>query len=74
MRVHKKLRPLTFPLLMSVYMVTLMTALITWVNIGFGAQYLRAWGEAFVVAWPIAFVLILAGAPRLQALTAYLHR
>lgn len=74
MRVHKTLRPFTFPLLMSVYMVTLMTALVTWSNIGFSADYLSAWGHAFIVAWPIAFILILLGAPRLQALTAYLHR
>lgn len=74
MRVHKTLRPFTFPLLMSVYMVTLMTALITWLNIGFGSDYLHAWGQAFLFAWPIAFVLILLGAPKLQALTAYLHR
>lgn len=74
MRVHKSLRHFTFPLLMSIYMVTLMTALITWLNIGFGPEFLPAWGQAFVVAWPIAFVLILLGAPKLQALTAYLHR
>lgn len=66
--------PLVFAVLMSVYMVTLMTFVITWVNTGLGVGFVGRWWRAFYIAWPIAFVLILLGAPRLQRLTAMLIR
>lgn len=66
MRFSPRYAPLLFSLLMSVYMVTLMTFVITWVNTGLGEGFLMRWWRAFYIAWPIAFALILLGAPRLQ--------
>ncbi|WP_104202310.1 DUF2798 domain-containing protein [Billgrantia saliphila] len=65
---------LTFAVLMSIYMVTLMTFVITWVNTGLGEGFLARWWRAFYIAWPIAFALILIGAPRLQRLVGRLVR
>ena len=59
---------LAFPMLMSIYMVTIMTGLVTGVNTGLTDGFLFRWWQAFYVAWPVAFVLILIGAPRLQRL------
>lgn len=63
-----------FSFLMSIYMVTLMTFVITLVNTGLDADFLSRWWRAFYIAWPIAFVLILVGAPRLQLLAGKLIR
>ncbi len=58
--------PLVFAILMSLYMVSGMTFVITWVNTGINAGFLLRWGKAFLVAWPVAFLLVLAGAPRIR--------
>ncbi len=44
------------PILMSAVMAFLMTALITWLNLGFPPDYVRKWLTAFVIAWPAAAV------------------
>ncbi|MGS2744670.1 DUF2798 domain-containing protein [Vreelandella aquamarina] len=61
-----------FAVLMSIYMVTLMTLVITWANTGLSEGFLGRWWRAFYIAWPIAFTLILIGAPQLQKVTARL--
>ncbi|KGK42143.1 hypothetical protein LH51_09470 [Nitrincola sp. A-D6] len=63
---------LVFTFLMSVYMVFIMTCVITLVNTGFTEGFALRWFKAFIVAWPVAFVLILIGAPRLQTLAGKL--
>lgn len=65
---------LLFAVLMSLYMVTIMTGVITWVNTGLAGDFLARWWRAFYIAWPVAFMLILAGAPRLQQLVGRLVR
>ena len=69
-----RLAPLVFAVLMSLYMVSLMTFVITWVNTGLAEGFTGRWWRAFYIAWPIAFALILVGAPRLQRLAAMLIR
>lgn len=61
-----------FSFIMSVYMVTIMTFVITLVNTGMDADFISRWWRAFYIAWPIAFILILVGAPRLQTLAGKL--
>ncbi len=68
---HQKL---VFTFLMSVYMVTIMTFVITLVNTGFADGFLVRWLKAFVIAWPVAFILILVGGPRIQKLAGKLIR
>ncbi len=64
----RRFAKLAFPILMSIYMVTIMTGLVTGVNTGLNEGFLSRWWQAFYVAWPVAFMLILVGAPRLQRL------
>ncbi|WP_151670109.1 DUF2798 domain-containing protein [Nitrincola schmidtii] len=68
---HQKL---VFTFLMSIYMVTIMTFVITLVNTGMADGFLLRWFKAFAVAWPVAFVLILVGGPRIQKLAGKLIR
>lgn len=69
-----RLARLVFSFLMSTYMVTLMTLVITWSNTGLGTGFLARWGQAFLIAWPIAFLLVLVGAPVVQKLSLALVR
>ena len=39
-----------FPVLMSGVMAFMMTALVTWLNLGFPADFLARWIHAFVIA------------------------
>lgn len=61
-----------FSFIMSIYMVSIMTFVITLVNTGMDSAFAGRWWRAFYIAWPIAFILILVGAPRLQAFAARL--
>lgn len=63
-----------FPILMSLYMVTSMTLVITWVNTGFNEGFISRWWRAFYIAWPIAFTLIAVGAPQIGRLVGRLNK
>lgn len=43
-----------FPVLMSGVMAFLMTALVTWLNLGLPADFMTRWLQAFAIAWPCA--------------------
>ena len=47
-----------------------MTFVITWANTGMNEGFILRWFRAFYIAWPIAFSLILLGAPRIQKFVA----
>lgn len=72
--IKPSLAPLVFAILMSLYMVSGMTFVITWVNTGLNAGFMLRWGKAFLVAWPVAFLLVLAGAPRIRRFVESLVR
>ena len=57
---------IVFALLMSMLMSGLMTGWVTWLNLGLTVDFLGRWGQAFVSAWPAAFVIVLAVAPTVQ--------
>lgn len=38
------------------------------------AQWLHAWGQAFILAWPVAFLVFRLGAPRVRRLVGWLCR
>lgn len=62
--------PLIFAFLMSIYMVTVVSFVITWVNTGMSSGFALRWLRAFYIAWPLAFSLLIIGAPRVQRLVA----
>nr|WP_314628129.1 DUF2798 domain-containing protein [uncultured Janthinobacterium sp.] len=55
-----------FAFLMSLVMTLLMSAWVTWLNIGLQADFLPRWRHAFFAAWPIAFCAVMLFAPRVQ--------
>jgi MFS family permease len=63
------IKKLLFPILMSCYMAFLMTGLITYINTGFDGDFGWRWLQAFLIAWPIAGVLVLVGGQRIRHLS-----
>ncbi len=57
------------PVIMAGIMAFLMTALITWINLGFPSDYIVLWAKAFVIAWPAAAVAAYIAIPIAQRLT-----
>ena len=39
---------------MSAMMVAMVTLLVTWLNLGFRADFILQWAKAYFIAWPIA--------------------
>ncbi|AXE29562.1 DUF2798 domain-containing protein [Chromobacterium phragmitis] len=60
---------LLFSLLMSAAMSFLMTAWVSWLNLGLRPDLLARWLHAFVSAWPAAFAAVLLLAPPIHRLT-----
>ena len=60
---------LVFACLMSFVMSLLMTAWVTWLNLGWSSVYVTRWLHAFVAAWPAAFLIVVVLAPAVQRLT-----
>ena len=58
-----------FALLMSFLMTLLMSAWVTWLNIGLQADFLPRWRHAFFAAWPVAFCAVMLFAPRVQLMS-----
>ena len=57
------------PILMAAVMAFLMTALITYLNLGFPPDYFRRWMVAFAIAWPAAAVAAYIAIPIARNLT-----
>ncbi len=70
--VSKKYEPLIFSLLMSLSMSVLMSGLITFVNLGlidgFAFEWMKAFLESFIVAFPTTLILV----PRVRKIVAFL--
>lgn len=60
---------LVFTVVMGTLMVSIMTFVITLVNIGLRPDFLARWGQAFSVAYPIALTVIYFLAPVARRLT-----
>ena len=57
-----KLRMLSSAI-MSLLLAALMTAWVTWLNVGFAPDFLARWVHAYVCAWPAAFVIVMLIGP-----------
>ncbi|WP_300754473.1 DUF2798 domain-containing protein [Janthinobacterium sp.] len=60
---------LVFSLLMSFVMSLLMSAWVTWLNIGLHPDFMLRWRHAFLAAWPVAFTVVILCAPTVQGLS-----
>lgn len=61
-----------FPILMSGVMAFLMTALVTFLNLGFPPDYLARWLKAFAIAWPFAAVAAFIAIPLARRATGFI--
>ncbi|MEZ9232089.1 DUF2798 domain-containing protein [Vibrio amylolyticus] len=66
------IRKIVFGVLMSLVLSSLMTLWVTWINLGFVANFTLFWGKAFVLAWPAAALISIVFSPYVHTLTAYL--
>lgn len=63
---------LIFSLVMGLLMISLMTFVITAVNIGFPADFFAHWGKAFAVAYVVGVPVIFTIAPIARKFTGKL--
>ena len=59
---------LVFAGLMSLLMSSLMSAWVTWLNLGLSPVFVQRWLSAFAAAWPPAFAIVVVAAPSVQRL------
>jgi Protein of unknown function (DUF2798) len=52
-----------FPIIMAFFMALMMTAVITWMNLGFPGNYVSQWIKAFLLAWPLASLVAFLAVP-----------
>lgn len=55
-----------FAALMSLILSFLMTAWVTWINLGFIQGFVGYWLRAFVIAWPAAAIISYVFGPWVQ--------
>ena len=55
--------------MMSAMMVFMVTLLVTYLNLGWRADFLFQWGKAYVIAWPIAAMTAFLVMPMAQRAT-----
>ena len=63
-----------FSLFMSLQLSFLMTAWVTWINLGWSLNFYQQWFHAFILAWPAAALISLFSAPEIHKLTTILSR
>ncbi|MCS4291982.1 hypothetical protein M2375_000177 [Comamonas sp. BIGb0152] len=56
-------------ILMSMLLSGLMTAWVTWLNLGFVGDFLSRWLHAYLLSWPAAFTIVVLLAPGVQRLS-----
>ena len=58
-----------FPITMAFFMALLMTAVITFINLGPTPSFLWQWMKAFVIAWPLASLVAFVAVPLARRIT-----
>lgn len=58
--------------IMSIMLSGLMTAWVTWLNLGFATDFATRWRHAFLMSWPAAFLIVVAIGPSVQRLSHWL--
>ena len=63
-----------FPVMMSAVMAFLMTALVTFINLGLPPDFIRRWLGAFAIAWPFAAISAFVASPIARRATGAITR
>jgi len=58
-----------FPVLATALIVFVVSAVVTFTNVGFRADFVRRWLSAFSIGWPVAVVIALLAFPLLRRIT-----
>jgi hypothetical protein len=58
-----------FPILATALIVFVVSAVVTFANIGFHPDFVHRWLSAFSIGWPVAAVIALLAFPLLRRLT-----
>jgi len=58
-----------FPVVMAFFMALLMTAVVTFINLGLSADFISRWMKAFIVAWPLASLVAFIAVPLARRIT-----
>jgi hypothetical protein len=61
-----------FPVLATAVIVFFVSAVVTFANIGFRADFVQRWLHAFIIGWPVACVLGYFVLPLVRRLTDYI--
>ena len=65
---------IVFSILMSFILSLLMTCWVTWINLGWGPDFIDKWFIAFRLAWPAAAIIAFALGPFIQRTTQQIVR
>ncbi len=52
-----------FPIIVTAIIVFCVSAVVTFINIGFGPTYVSQWLRSFIIAWPIAAIIAFVAIP-----------
>jgi hypothetical protein len=58
-----------FPILMGGFVVFIVAAVVTYVNIGFQPGFVGRWLHAWLVGWPVAAIVVFIGMPFVRQAT-----
>jgi hypothetical protein len=59
-----------FPILITAVVVFVASAVVTFTNIGFRADFIRRWLSAYIVGWPAAALTAYVALPLVRRVTA----
>jgi hypothetical protein len=62
------------PVVMAGIMAFLMTAFVTWLNLGFRPDFVPLWLKAFISAWPLASLAAFVAGPVTPGITLAILR
>ncbi len=63
MKKTEKTIHLIFSIVMSLFMISIMSFVVTYLNIGWSEQIIEKWLSSFVIAWIVGFPLLYIFAP-----------
>ena len=63
-----------FPVLITAVIVFIVSAVVTFTNIGFRADFVPRWLKAFIIGWPVAAVAAFIATPYARRITASIER
>ena len=61
---------IVFPVVITAIIVFAVSRVVTFINIGFRADYLSQWMRAFVMGWPVAALVAFFAIPFARRVTA----